>query len=152
MIQLQFKDLPFLRCLDGWVGKAVRILIQCCSEFKSHWRQFYFLKPSVSILYRNVRFVLKTKKMTVQIIRRKKILLKWSFLLTGFSVGRTITNPDGRSSIMKWTQAPPWCAQTCKLRKNTTGNSLLFFLILIKLDEFNEMKFSKTLQTVWDWT
>ena len=28
MIQLQFKDFLFNRCLGGWVGKAVRILIQ----------------------------------------------------------------------------------------------------------------------------
>ena len=27
----------------GWVGKAVRILDGWCCEFKSHWRQFYFL-------------------------------------------------------------------------------------------------------------
>ena len=45
------------------MGKAIRILIKYC-EFKSHWEAillFYFYKPSVSILYRNVRFVLKTK-------------------------------------------------------------------------------------------
>ena len=58
MIQLQFKDSLFNRCLGGWVGKVFRILIQWWLLL---WVQipleatfFSFLKPSMSILYRNV--------------------------------------------------------------------------------------------------
>ena len=49
----------------GWVGKAVRILIQwwllLWVQIPQEPASFYFLKALMSILYRNVRFVLKTK-------------------------------------------------------------------------------------------
>ena len=74
IIQLQFKDLLFNRCLGGWVGKTVRILIQWWLLL---WVQipleatfFHFLKLSMSILYRNVRFVLKTKNSSRCVIHR----------------------------------------------------------------------------------
>ena len=108
MIQVQFKNYLFSKCLCGWVVKAVRILIVGLLL----WVQYpveavcfcWFWNPVMSILHknaRNVRFVLFRKNSNVMLIfPRKHVLCCFRSTIGGHSLWCN----DQTSLYFEWNQ------------------------------------------------